>query len=423
MKKKQKVKKKKRRIKSKIQTGFCLISLVFILGCCIYYGNRLIKYYKIYNPKSDSGDTLMTLAATITSKTSVTYEGDGLYLDNGNYIYKGEKVDNYILVNNILFRIMKINSDRTIDIAFDEYINKLPWDSEYKDYNESSIKEYLNKKVLDIFNKDILEHTVVCNPKVSKLTDVNCEEYDNKDYIRLLGLNDVLNSMVDGNDKSYLVKDSEFLWLYNETNSKAWHTTGSSLTSAEVANKYGIKPVLTLKNNVVLINGNGKKDNPYRIKDGGQEIGVGTYLDINDDIYIIYDIGEDYYKVQSNIVLPDTRIFDATTNDYSKSGLKYYLENEYVKSLSYSNLLKEVDFDGVKSKVGILNVNDFKFNSSLKGYFINEKVDDNIYLYNGSMTTSKVNIRRNVRPCLGITKDFNIISGNGSIMAPFIVEV
>ena len=86
--KKRKTKKRRRMIKPKIQTAFCLISLAFIIGCCIYYGNRLIKYYKIYNPKSETGETLMTLASTITSKSQIVYEGDGLYLDNGNYIYK-----------------------------------------------------------------------------------------------------------------------------------------------------------------------------------------------------------------------------------------------------------------------------------------------------------------------------------------------
>ena len=39
---------KKRRLKKGlIQTVFCLASLIFIIGCCIFYGSRLIKYYKM----------------------------------------------------------------------------------------------------------------------------------------------------------------------------------------------------------------------------------------------------------------------------------------------------------------------------------------------------------------------------------------
>ena len=33
---------------------------------------------------------------------------------------------------------------------------------------------------------------------------------------------------------------------------------------------------------------------------------------------------------------------------------------------------------------------------------------------------SKVNAKKNVRPCLGLRKDLKIISGNGSKLAPFI---
>ena len=185
---------KKMIIKPKIQTGFCIISAIFIFSCCIYYGSRLIKYYKIYNPKSESGETLMTLATAISSNSKIVYEKDGLYLENGNYIYKGEDVNNYVLVNNMLFRIIKVNSDKTIDIVLNDFINKMEWDKEYKDYSESSINKYLNDKFLDILDKNILEKTTVCNPKVTKLNEVECGDYTSNDYVRLLGITDILTS-------------------------------------------------------------------------------------------------------------------------------------------------------------------------------------------------------------------------------------
>ena len=87
--KKVKKRKKKKIIKApKVQTIFCLISLLFVLGCCFYYGSRLIKYYKIYNPKSESGETLVNLASSIITGSSIVYEGDGLYISSGNYLYK-----------------------------------------------------------------------------------------------------------------------------------------------------------------------------------------------------------------------------------------------------------------------------------------------------------------------------------------------
>ena len=105
---KKKRKKKKKIFLPKVQRIFCIISFLFILGCCVYYGNRLIKYYKIYNPKAESGELIANLPSSIISNAVVKESGDGIYNINGNYVYKGIDVDNYIIISNMLFRILKI---------------------------------------------------------------------------------------------------------------------------------------------------------------------------------------------------------------------------------------------------------------------------------------------------------------------------
>lgn len=420
---------KEKRIKSKkekvikaprIQTIFCLISILFIITCCIFYGNRLIKYYRVYNPKSDTGYVLANLSSKITSESSIVYEGDGLYISNGNYIYKGLDVDNYILVSNMLFRIVKINSDKTIDIVLDDYINKLSFNDEVSSYLDSSLNTYLVDNFLSVIDNSLLNTTSICTDTISELSEISCNSVNSDNYIRLLGINDFLNSMNDS--KTYLVNSDEYLWLYNNSDNNIWHTKGNNISLSNSSSLYAVKPVLTLKNTTVYKTGDGSIDNPYQISEESN-IGVGTYLDIDDDIYIVYEVGEDYYKVQSNNLLSKTYYFDSTSNSYSSSSLKTYLENDYLKSLSYQDLLKEVEFSSYKSKVGILSNNDLKFNSSLKSYFLSDTKDKKVYLYNSSVLTTNVNAKRSVRPCLGITKELNIISGNGSKLAPFIVEV
>ena len=134
-------KKRRRRRKRiflpKVQTIFCVLSLIFILGCGVYYGSRLYKYYKIYNPKNEKGEVLLNLPSKIIDDSSVVESGDGLYLVNGNYVFKGKNVDNYILISNILFRIIRINSDKTIDVVMDEYVNRLEWNKEITTYARS----------------------------------------------------------------------------------------------------------------------------------------------------------------------------------------------------------------------------------------------------------------------------------------------
>ena len=87
------------------------VSLAFILGCCIFYGQRLIHYYKIYNPTDPSGNRVQLIADEITGKSEYVYEGSGLYSNETGYVYKGEIENNYLKYNNMLWRILKINTD------------------------------------------------------------------------------------------------------------------------------------------------------------------------------------------------------------------------------------------------------------------------------------------------------------------------
>ena len=87
------------------------VSLTFILGCCIFYGKRLIHYYKIYNPTDPSGNRVQLIADEITGRSEFVYEGTGLYNNETGYVYKGDVNNNYIKYNNMMWRIVKINTD------------------------------------------------------------------------------------------------------------------------------------------------------------------------------------------------------------------------------------------------------------------------------------------------------------------------
>ena len=415
-------KKKKRKRKKiflpKVQTIFCVLSLIFILGCCGFYGTRLYKYYKIYNPKNEAGEVLLNLPSKIIDSEKVAQEGDGLYLINGNYVYKGVNVNNYILVGDMLFRILRVNGDKTIDLVMDEYINKIEWNKEITTYDKSSIKKYLEDNILPLINKDYIAKTSYCTDKVYELSEVSCDATNNAS-IRLLGINDYLNSM--NNDKTFIGED--YVWLYNAGKNNAWHTTNKYISNSTPNSLFGVKGVITLKNSISYLKGDGSVDNPYIIENNNDSINIGTYLDINDNVYIVYEVGNDYLKVESNKVIKDKQMFDKTSNDYTNSSLKIYLEKTYLEKLKINDYLKEVEFDGYKGKIGLLTSKDFKFNNTLNNYYLSDTDGDSVVVYNGSVAKSTPSTKRNIRYALGIKKDLNIISGNGSKYAPFIVEV
>ena len=89
------------------QLIFCSLSFLFILGCLIHYGSRFIKYYRIYNPKVDSSGGALLLSSYITGNSEIVYEGSGLYITSGNYVYKGDVSNNYIKFNNLFFFMLK----------------------------------------------------------------------------------------------------------------------------------------------------------------------------------------------------------------------------------------------------------------------------------------------------------------------------
>ena len=62
-------KKRKRIFFPKVQTGFCIVSFIFVIICGIYYGSRGYKYYKIYNPKGETGETLLNLPSYIINNS------------------------------------------------------------------------------------------------------------------------------------------------------------------------------------------------------------------------------------------------------------------------------------------------------------------------------------------------------------------
>ena len=190
-------KKKKKLKKRPFQVIFCTLSALFILGCCVFYGSRLIKYYKIYNPKGENGETIKFFSDYFgsTAKDFAT-EGSGLYMNEGNYIFKGEVDNNYLKFSNMLWRIIKVSKEGTF-LVLDDYLNVLPWNSSITDYNNSDINNYLNDVVLSKLNQDLLSKNTYCVDKVNSLSSITCNEKNSDNYVGLLDVTTFLNSIIE----------------------------------------------------------------------------------------------------------------------------------------------------------------------------------------------------------------------------------
>lgn len=433
--------KRKRKLKKGIffRFVFCFVSIVFILGCCVFYGTRLVKYYKIYNPKDSSGNSIKLLADSILGSSSFVYEGEGLYNSSGNYIYKGENVNNYIEYSNLTWRILKINSDNTIDIVLDDSINNLKWNKEITEFTSSDINSYLKEKVLSYLNKELITNTLVCKDLIDDVSKISCNEPDLSLDIRLLNIDEFLNSSVD--EKSFITNDNG-IWLASRGSENAWIINGNSLSYANVTEAYDVKPVVTLKNSNVLVSGKGTKEEPFIIEKENKAISINDHIKLGDDIWTVYDLDKEHLSLTLSKLYKDgskTYRFDLSSNKYNSendSSLAKYLNSDFYKSLSYKDLLlekewfvgeyndsyKDIKSEKVTAKVGLTSVEDLKLDNGVNNYYLlNGTKEGMIYLFNNYLIESKPTLSRAIKPSIYIKKA-SIKSGTGTLKDPYVLE-
>ena len=403
-------------------------SLVFIIGCMIFYGSRLIKYYKIYNPKIE-GESVELIMNAIVRNQPIVYEKDGLYRTSGMYIYKGENVDNYIRYSNMLWRIVKFNIDGSLDLVLDSNINMLKWNNDVVSFEKSDIYKYLNNYFYKLLDYDNLSNTVICTDEIDDLKNITCNNKITDSYVRLLSISEYLNSMAD--NKTY-INDSSNIWLSDRGSKTIWNINDKNLSSSKPSNMYYVKPVITLKNSTVLKGGTGKVDDPYIV--GDSKLGVGSYVKLNDDVWYIYDIKNDTYLLSLSKELDGKKAFSKKSTKFDitdKTSLAYYLNNEYYESLAYKDILEENDwYNGsydsyndvfsstTKSYVGLLNVSDIKKEGLIDYYLMTASNNDKIYLYSDTLINSKPNLLRNVVPTIAI-KNLKASNGAGTDTNPY----
>ena len=99
---------KKRKLN--FQKIFNLISAMFILACCIFYGTRFLKLY-IANNKVEK---ITVLADNIKDNNK---DSESFKQINEDYYFTGEVENNYVKYSNILWRIVKVNSDKSVTLV------------------------------------------------------------------------------------------------------------------------------------------------------------------------------------------------------------------------------------------------------------------------------------------------------------------
>lgn len=215
--------------------------------------------------------------------------GDGLYSDNGKYVYKGTNPNNYLDFNGEKWRIISKENDNSLKIMKVNSLNNMAWDSSNQiNYSKSSLNTYLNNTYLNTLDQTNIVSKLF---NIGTISDTNLTEqiknestltFDSK--IGLITVSEYLkaNSNISlcttlSSVRTHVNECKTTNWMIPKTG-KMWTATPytpiyitvvSSDSNIEINNNpsntnIGVYPALYLSSNVSLT-GTGTETNSFKI--------------------------------------------------------------------------------------------------------------------------------------------------------------
>ena len=247
-----------------------------------------------YNPSIKCSEYKTTTIADKVESTLVK-DGDGLYKDGNRYYYRGEYVNNYIKIGNLVYRIVSIDGKGYIKVVNPTATkSSYNWDDRYNverdqagvgvnDYEKSRLREGISKLYdnLDKYTKKYVVKYDWCVGHRSSdvINDEECMD-TLKDYVGTLAAYEYAYASLDENCKNiYSGSCSNYNYFTKMINKDVWTITGVASNTYQViyitSDSLDIKKtssgakVLTMFNidgSNVYVSGDGTEKNPYIIR-------------------------------------------------------------------------------------------------------------------------------------------------------------
>ena len=233
----------------------------------------------------------------IVISTKTDELGNGVYNVDNEYVFKGSNVNNYVKFNNILWRIVKVDSTGDIKlVSAYKTADGYSWDTKYNSLKKGNFGITTNYLITDIRqslktyyegafsenSKALIAAKTFCVGKYAKNDNFDsikeCSATIQNEKIGLLNAIDFKNASLDQNcvslgsyectNQNYLNSENINTWLLNsdaETTHKVYYLSRSiGITNA--SNQRKLNPVIYLSNKAVVSDGEGTLENPLIIK-------------------------------------------------------------------------------------------------------------------------------------------------------------
>ena len=378
-------------------------------------------------------------------------------------VFKGDVKNNYLRLSNQLFRIYGLDSKGNVIIVASEDIANVNYSrlDEWLKYYYDNLNETTQKMIVS---------TKYCNMKVDDSTNnaVKCSSYTKNKKVYIPSVVEV-NKAQDGN-KNYM-KPNTISWVANPKNSKEAYVTrdvfffdeaGKDFISYPVDDNYGVRPMMTIKGDSLIIGGDGTVNNPYVFGDvkkakGGTSLNerfTGEYVSLDGRVYRIVSTEKDgTTKVISNFTIKEKVQASPgkdkiVYNPKDKTSVAYVINNKIGKYIDSSNFAdhtikvpiyknkiiygKEIETKEYKAVFSAPNMYEMfsaqPSNISTRSYWMLNT--SNGKRITGAVFDIGVPINDSIEPYkeLGIRvvgylkKDVVVTSGNGTLDSPYIIR-
>lgn len=423
-------------------------------------GTYEVKYTAV---DSMSNKTTITRVVNVVQRLSSTVKKE---TGKKNY-YVGADPDNYIYFSNMVFRIVGMNGNDVKIVA----------DKDIANVNYDAIDDWLGyyEKHLTDRAKKLIVESRYCKMQVTDKTldNTQCNSYTEKKKFGLLSIDEVNKSAVN-DETSYLMMDT-ITWLGNEKDSKKayafrsyFYNTDANYMSFDKKHNMGVRPVITIKGDSLILSGSGTEEKPYKLKDyikpkknvdlntrySGEYVRYGGVLwrivDINKDGTTKVACEQSLFDEEDAVIISydESLTGNLTYNPNQKGNVGYIINNrssEFIDTKYFvnheievpiykgePNYKKEVETKKYKVKISAPNMyemfgatTDDSLISSF--WFVNSTISD---VENPGMSEigaimygeDSSSYTYGIRPVANFAKSVVINSGKGTKENPYIVE-
>ncbi len=453
-----------------------------------------------YNPQGDGGNLTFTVQINVYGRDRAiepvsdvllaNIPEDSLYDDGTDTFITGEDPDNYIWYSGKLWRAVSVNNEAgTTKLVTQWNISTINYDDDSSAFEGSYMEEWLNDTTVDGFLGNLRDYeNFIVTDSVWYATEES-RELGNitrpdgttvvTDAVGLLNMYEYQTSYRGTTYSNGYLNNGLNWWLLTPYISNVGLVNyAGAVYSTALSDSSGIRPSVNLKSDVQVVEGNGTKNNPYRLE-GDNDINLnGTLLNTRySGEYIRFGNNENnLYRIVSHENGIGTKItsveplknsgdfigiaFGSNTVFSNTNTIGMFLNGEYLTNYvdnTYSEMIEEsstwylgtvgigasykmakytndnmTDYaTTANSKVGLLRLGElmagqFDRHENNRNYWTLTPIDMSyvrLVIDNGHMNNRNPSNMNAVRPSLNLKSNVIITGGDGTKENPFILAL